>query len=702
MRADGSPQLLLANSGTRSTLYGLLAENERRALHELAGRLLERHFDEQGTTDFTELAHHFLSARNRDKGIHYGLEAARQLADDFALDRAVTTYQRVLDLLDGTDSEEARLIGKEIALLRYRVGDFTGVVRGLASFRGAARPEAASLEMRVLASRALGRLGRFEEGERLLRSAVDDLPASAPAELRAELALGQAEWHQARDEHVQSLRLCGRAQELLEAGGRPELLARVLLLRGECYAALGAGQDAARCGQKALRLIDATRDRRLVAASLLSRATFYEVRHQFQPALRQLNLCLLLEKQSNAFVGVADCMLRLGTLHRRLGNPREARRFLETALSVYRRIESRPQAIDAECELAEVNRLLGQNQTAVAQLSAAARQAASLDKRITFDRALWSLSAAAYDRGDFEGGDATLDRLARRPSSRRVSSSGLRIGLLRSEAALLRGNFQAAVEEARTLVLEARQHKNPLWIARGLRQQSLLQLWVGRNGEARRPMAALMDLAVTQGLPLEEGWGRYLEARALVNEGLSGAATKAFCLARDAMAEHGGPRDLAELYLHRGWFHLTEAQYEDSYVDLEEGLHLARSLDLPHVVAWYQIARAIHEWCVSGPEEDRVRDRLLDAVEKAAVGPFPEPMGQAHHRLAELAGDTGRSDSARVHRARSREALQGVLSNLPASIRRVYLEQGMFAGFTPTLPSDGQPEKGQGSAPVIA
>lgn len=677
---DSVATFSIASTSTRSTIYGLLTTEQSKALHELTGQLLEASMNRPGVESLHDLSYHYLSAGNCKKGHEYGVASAEAYAGELFFDRALATYRRVRDVCEGDPVMGLVSLIQRMSGLRLEVGDYRGVLADFALIRrdslGADRAQRRAIEIQAL--RAHTRLGEFGKARSLLADLNSTRSALDP-EMCIELSIAEAELHHARDAHVESLRACEAAAERLSESSSPELEIRVHLGLAENYDALGAVGDAAGHCQRALRLLEASRERRDLATSFLSRGRYYMIRRQYAEALQMLRLGLSLRRDSNAFVGVADCMFELGRLLRWLGDFDDARRYLKAARSVYRRMEARAWEFEAEVELIDVDRLLGLMDDLAERSANAVRNAMELGKPDLVDRALIGAANGMLDRGDFENGRETLRRLDQQRNQMRRSRLALELTLLKAEMALVEGDFTTALDYANSAVKEARELRDPLLVTRSLRWQTDILLRLGKTSKARRSLAALLDVTIRQELPFEEGWGRLLDAIALLAAGKSSLAKKALAIAQERLTEHGGPRDRIELHLHRASCHFATGELELAYVSLEEGLHLARHLKLKAAEARFLIGRAVLEAKRPAGQGDRVESYLEQAV--AAAKHYPECRWQALELWAHWCRENGP-----VERASELERLTGlafgvVAKKLPRGTERSYRQACLFREY---------------------
>ena len=325
-------------------------------------------------------------------------------------------------------------------------------------------------------------------------------------------------------------------------------------------------------------------------------------------------------------------------------------------------------ATDQPGELGGVQRLLGLTGPARENLETVVREAASLDKRESHRKALLGLSAFWCDRGQLARSENLLNELE-------GAEDQVDTLLVRSEIALHRGALEDALRGASRAALAAKELKRPFALARALRREITLQLRIGCIKEARRSLVVLLSSTSSNGLDREQGWARFLEGLAFSTQGRTEAAEKFFAQGLELLMKHGNRRDLVRLYLPYGLFNLRGGNLERAYLDLQEGLFLARRLDLPYMLSWYLIARGCLERAFADSKADKVREFLLEAERLAAGAPYPEPLWLSRYHLARLCADQGRFEESRQYRRLAREAGGPLLERLSRRHRDAYLRR---------------------------
>lgn len=692
-RSNRPQNYILFNASTKDVLYQTVSADKQRSIHELAGKLAEKNMDRLGKEGVSKVAHHFLRSGNREKGLQYGRELARKYEERSDLPRAIDTYEKILDLMDGhTDaSGQAYRIRAQLAQLRFDAGNYSGVLELLKNSSETGReamPPESTRKLCIIASRAHSHLGHFQKSAELLKQAALDAAGKPCPGEEAAMALGHAELHYLQEETVESLRFCERVKEI-QADGTDgtdrDSWVRTYLLMAKNQMFLGSSENAANYYQKIVRLMDARQDPGSLDLSLFYRGKYYICRHQYRKALKQFQLCLLLRKESSTASAMAECLLELGALILRMGNPQKAQGYLEQALDLYTNNGSIPGIETAQCKLGEVKRLLGENHSARTMLQETARNAAARMRLRTGGKALLSLSASYYDMGKFKEGDKVFNTAEEWIlSTGSQTSAAVEALLLRCDTAWQRGDIDEALGYAAEAVSNAGELKNPVLISQSLRRQGMLHIDIGNNGEARRSLAYLLSTARSHDLLLEEGWGKFLEAMALFSEEKHETAMKNFAQALEMLSEHGSPRDLVYFHLQHGLENMAQHNLEQAYLDIEEGLNMAHRLGLSYMVSWCSLARGLLEGMLPDGRPAKMEEQLLQAERTARQSSYLEPLWQARYHLAGIYEQNGRARESEIYYGKAEADLKALSEKIPYRYRESYrrkIKKGNFARF---------------------
>jgi tetratricopeptide (TPR) repeat protein len=664
------------HTSARILLYSRIPENELAHFHERAGALCEARSRALGRHNAKDLAHHYLRSGNRLKGIQYGLEAAREHASELAPIEAIRMYERVLALAGREDADLAKRVGREIAALRFQVGDYMAVLESLGTLpepeavRGDGRWETSAY---LEAGRARARLGRFDEASALLEKALV-LAKRQQGQAQVPVLLARAELSFLKGAHVESLRDLG---SLLEARGEIKdvmLLSQLYLLLGENHALLNDKERAATYCQLAIRLIDAQHDTSLLAWSLYCRGKLYLFKHQLLRAAKQFHLCLLLRRKMSAFDGVADCLFELGSIQYALGLPHEARPLLEECVALYERTGNLPRWMASQSLFGEVLRLVGDYPRCYKAVGEALRRVGPLETRRLAMQTLLSFAGLCMDRGDLQNAERYLrDAQAQESRGAGTNAGTVRAFGLLAEHALQAGRLGTALECAAQGTAAAREMGDPALMARSLAEHAGIQCRLGRTGEVRRALVTVLDLAKRHELASSEGRARLVEGMAFSIDGKLDAAAKAIAAAREILSTSGSERDLADLYLEAGLLHLKRGELEDAYVNLEEGLELVRRLKLTYLQARYHMALGLLEAALGPGEAARAEESFAEAETLAVKAGYIDVLWQIRFHFGKLLHEGNRTGGAARLLREAFGGLKASLAEVPGYSRESYL-----------------------------
>ncbi len=663
-------ELGFVHETAKSMLYGRIQPEKRAALHRRLGALLEEHFLAQGRVHHKELARHFLLCEQREKGMTYGLEAARAYASEFAVSEAIETYARVLDVAKGRQDLETQ-VRREMARLYLHVGDYAGVLQLSRTAGG----EATERELDLHALRARTRLGRFADADAILAARTRRSETEAIVGDESEFEAERAWLELARGRNVTSLRACRAAFSGDMIEGDATRRAELELVAAENYDRLGDRDSSAASCQRAVRLLDAQRDDQLLAESLFCRGRYYRYRGNLRQALKQFQLSLLLRREQRAYDAQADCLLELARVEAELDCPQRARPHVEKALAVYERTGNLRGRVAALSLLGEVERWLGDYEASrhtIDRLLDACRRLGDLEY---IEAAYSTLGAASADRGD-TGTAERYVRKAQRALRRRRPLSAARSWsvYLQGEWSYQQGYFDRALEKCNQALRNALTSKQPRLVGAVLLLRGQIFDALDDQGEVRRNLTWLVDVATRNGLRVVEGRARMLEGALFAKKGQVDAAARTFETATNLFSDEGSERDLAWLYLEYGLFALRNRDEEQAFLNLTEGAFLAKKLDLAYLRCRFQVARGLFEAAL---EESENAERSLRVATKMAKRFGYRPLElRSHMFLRALLRNWGRLEEAEVEQASCGRLLEELRVDVPRRYRERFSGDG--------------------------
>lgn len=653
------------HSSWRAFVYRSMEEEERRGYHRAAGELLEK----RGAGD-RELARHFLAAWDAERGLRYGLAAARALRQGGTLPEAMHVYERVYAVALSAGAAVAAESARELARVRFELGDYRGVIDLSSSVPkdlGRADGEAA---LRVLGARAAARLGQAESC-RLFLDGLDGRGASLESEAAR---LAAAEAHFLEDRFVEALRMCRR---LLEG---PEIADRALrfwlhALAAETCWALEDRDEAARHCQLALRSLDPEAESEGMARALFWRGKYYVCRSQLEKAKKQFKLSLLISGRCGAAGLRADSLYELGAIQHRQGRDDEAIVTLEEALKAYRQQGYRSRRRWSAALLADAHRRAGDR----AQCGELLREAFSDGSDPTAGplavASLVTVAALARDAGDFSKAREYLRKAE--TSMRGVGDAArafLAAKLLECEMSFEAGDLHGALETAAQGLLRSREIDDVDFEAQFLVLRAKLFDRLGADARAKRSLIAAFDLAETHDLALTRSRGLLVQARMLARLGDASGAHRLFDEAKALLSRVGSRRTLMELQHEHGIVCVAEGKHEDAYLQLEEGLHAATTLERAYETCLFHFAMGRLEFAIDPSSPARALHHFFQAARTAMQGGYRDVLWRVQLQTREVFRRAEWEEKAEVQSEAARKTLEIVLGSVPPEFRASFLE----------------------------
>ena len=174
----GAGRHAFVHAVVREAIYDQMGPTRRTHVHRRVAETLEASAD----GDPAELAHHYLAAGDRSKGLEFSIAGAQRALSQLAYEDASAHYEHALEALGADDRARRCELLLELADARAREGDTPASKR---AYREAAELAETLGQHEQLARAALGYGGRF-----LWEVSRDD-PVVAPLLERALAAIGE-------------------------------------------------------------------------------------------------------------------------------------------------------------------------------------------------------------------------------------------------------------------------------------------------------------------------------------------------------------------------------------------------------------------------------------------------------------------------------------------------------------------------------
>lgn len=330
----------------RQTLYEKLTPAKRRNLHREAGEALERlHLRAQDTGSI--LAHHFLKANDRDRGLIHSLRAAAQALSLYANETALYWYSKALEAMAGADKDQLQLHHSfEILMAREKIYGQLGHRKSQLSDLEALEQLAQSLGEPTKIALIHNRRAAFEYAN----SNFSETQAQAQAALQAAQQAGDlliyseslyrlAQPAMHRGEFNQAETHLRQAQLLVKKSRNQRAEARILDGFGRLHRLQGQFIESGNFHQQALAISQLAGDRHRQASYLSNLADIFHLKGDTARARSYQQQALILNRIIGKRRGEAYCLNRLSFIHRTLGDYDLARNYVEQALVLHRAVD---------------------------------------------------------------------------------------------------------------------------------------------------------------------------------------------------------------------------------------------------------------------------------------------------------------------------------------------------------------------------
>ena len=670
------PTFSFLHGSSKRALYAQLDPTNRRSVHLHAGTLLEEHAGESLDEYVEELAFHFLRARDNDRGVRFGISAARRRAERHETLRAIEVYEQVLTLLGSDDTDVGRGVRDEIAELRLQIGDYEGVRKQLRTLQLGESNGAESVPLLLKAARAEIALGDHEEARVQLDKCRNLQGDGVDTEHGAAIVVEMARIELAIGRSADAVSHCRSVFESVSASDDVRLFCTLCTTLARAHADLDDEETAVTYAQHAVRRVEAGHDDRNNPLSHYCRALYYVYRRDFRRAKRHFESCLALWRQANVFEGQADCMFELGRIERSLDNMKSAWRHFKRALAVYERTGGRQRADDARYLLGDVERALGNYEASDELLRSSMQRARETTDRALAQRVLACMARQQIDRGDLARGERYLGRVETRVRS---WTGRLPIDLdaaeLRADLESRRARYGRALEACSKGLQVARDSGAPDAQARLLLVQAGIRLRLGDVAGVLSANAQVLEIAQRFAMAAIEGRARLIEALLAVEEEDWAAAGRAFAYATEIFTVDGTERDLAELYVGYGLYSLRTSDLEQAYLNIQEASFIAKKLELDFLSTRVHLAKGQLELAVSGLSGKKAESEFRVAFGCSRRQAYAELHWLAARQLEQLTRRSGRLTVARAFSKNAKDARDRVLRELPASCAARYMER---------------------------
>ena len=331
---------------TQEVAYDSLLERQRRSLHEVVGRTLERSPANRGSDLAPLLAHHFAHAEAWREAVSYGSRAAERAASLSQFADALTTLDRVpgwiAHLSDGDARADALV---DVLLHEERLSETLGlrgrqqqIVEELIALLAPRGPSARLAQAYLRQGDVATLLKRFDAAARALSTALrlSRELGEAALECNTLRSIGLLHWHQGR--HAEALTSARSALAIARGSGDDLTVAGDLVNVGIILKGLGDYQGALTSIEEALAIPALGRNPSKLVYALHSLANVHRSLGDLDRALVCLHRCdeitqanLLPIPRSFHLTAMAHVYLQQGRIDDALGTYRTAVELSERA-----------------------------------------------------------------------------------------------------------------------------------------------------------------------------------------------------------------------------------------------------------------------------------------------------------------------------------------------------------------------------------
>ena len=247
---------------TQEVAYDSLVERQRRSLHEVVGRTIERCHANRGSDLAPLLAHHFSHAEAWPEAIHYGSRAAELAASLTQFADALTTLERVRGWIAHLPDGDGRTdVLVDLLLQQERLCETLGlrsrqqqIVEELIALLAPRGPSARLAQAYLRQGDVATLLKRFDAAERTLSTALRLSRELGEAALESNTlrSIGLLHWHQGR--HADALANARSALAIARESGDDLMVAGDLVNIGMILKGMGDFRGALTILEEALAM----------------------------------------------------------------------------------------------------------------------------------------------------------------------------------------------------------------------------------------------------------------------------------------------------------------------------------------------------------------------------------------------------------------------------------------------------------------
>ncbi len=697
---DGPSVFRFRHRSVLEHFYGEIPASERPAQHLRAGQVLEEILKSSGRSDARRVAYHYIRAGNAEAALRYGRAAAQEYAAAYQCRKAIELYREIRPFIPAGRPELSREFERAVAQLHLHMGEYRAAVEILRlqvgeNGGGTAQPSeklsaGEQALIRVELGNALCRLGMFREASNTYHEGFRLLKKGGNAPELAAVLLGFGDLFYRKGNFAESLRYCERVLGWEKNLKGTSLETRLYLLLADNHFRLDNKEIAVRYCQKGLELLGSERNIDHMALILFYLGKFYTYKGKFQNALQHLQQCAMVNGRIGAIDRQADCLREIGGNHLHLDNPVEAQTHLSQAISLYQRTQNTVGLVEALNLRAEAHRILGRYEDAQKDLQSVLQINAGIGNAANTLDGFLTCARISIDRGQLGPAQRYIDDAEKSRDELLDDRVPLKLLTLRCVTATLRGDFAEALDLSARGLLAGREIGNRMRLGAHLDAVVRLYLALGKPAEARRNLLALLDIAKRYELPVVEGRAYLLEGMLHFADGQPEEAAKSFDRSLNLLRDERSERDLIQVYLEYGRLQLALRNHEQAYILCEEGLYLAKKLNLVQAKCRLYHLMGCIETALPEGVFARAAGYLLSAERYARGGPFPDLLLQIQVDMGRFYLDASRFTNADRALTSALALQRDILERIPEDFSENYTAKIRGRG---TARSKGQEPK---------
>lgn len=573
----------------RELLHNQLDAQTRKAIHHKVAKLLETH-----KAPPESLFRHYYLSGDGDNICRYGIEAVQSLYRQCEYEKALGILLQLKAIPEWPGEMQYELLRSELLCLLAQNRDAEHLLISLFDKAELGDQDKPTLLLRLAALKI--KLARPEEAGKLIQQGMQLAKKMNNMAIIGSFLLIAAELYSAKGQFLESSHTLKQALKALKRVKDKDRQWQAQLLQSENFFQLGKTEEALLTLGEALEILDTYPDVRHMMASLKGLAMFWKYRNYPGKSIMQLKVCLAICERLNMADAEAECLAELSGLHIKRGEIAKARQHLRRALKILEETENQHLQMKVQLLLAVSAWQVGYFEETKAQCKKALKLSRIFHNEYAGIRTKTILASLYIDQGRMTKADKILlDALKYSGHAESIRA----IRQVRAFMAAKRGHWQSVYSLLKKSFSSGKMF-HPVYtllfaIACFMRNkpESLISLRKGLN-----ETGTCEDIAIIKAISL------FINGMIRLGGRYANAGLPHF---RDALQQartSKSDRLIIWICLFYGRTLIRERQFEQAFLALEEGLFLAKRLNL--------IALKGYLWLELGQLEIRMPGGKLD------------------------------------------------------------------------------------------